>query len=69
MYVSFFRSKKNCLDYAKIITSLCQQVKIPFLSLRNHDFPISMIELLLTFKNSSLFSDYYLTILSSNNNL
>ena len=59
----FFRSKKKCLDYAKKIMSLCQLVKVPFLSLRNHAFSISMIELLLIFKSSSSFSDYYLTIL------
>ena len=68
MYVSFFSFEKKCLCYAKIITSLCQQVKMPFLSLRNHTFPISMIELLIIFKSSSLFSDYYLTIRSYDNN-
>ena len=63
MYVWFFS-----FENAKIITSLCQKIKIPFLSLRNHACPISMIKLLLIFKNSSLFSNYYLTILSYDNN-
>ena len=63
MYVWFFSSKKKSLDYAEKIMSLCQLVKIPFLSLINHAFFISMIELLLIFKSSSPFSDYYLTIL------
>ena len=64
----FFSLKKKCLDYAEIISSLCQLVKIPFLPLRNYAFPISMIELLLIFKSISLFSDYYLTILLYDNN-
>ena len=62
----YFRSKKLCLDYANMTVLLCRSINLPFH--RSDTFPVSMVELLLIFKTSHLFSDFYLTILSYDNN-